>query len=86
MLVLQLGLVLGEHRAREAARSPKRRKSVPLPTPASAATASIVTHAGPQRANSRSAAASTLRRFSAASARSGRLGAEEGEGVGTRSE
>ena len=31
------------------ARSPKRRNSVPLPTPASAATASIVTHAGPQR-------------------------------------
>jgi hypothetical protein len=54
------------------ARSPKRRNRVPLPTPASAATASIVTFAGSQLANSFSAAASTLRRFSAASARSRR--------------
>ena len=42
------------------ARSPKRRKTVPLPTPASAATASIVTHDGPSRSNSRAAASSTL--------------------------
>ena len=64
------------------ARSPKRRKSVPLPTPASAATASIVTFAGPQRANSSSAAASTLRRFSAASARSGRASPKRGRELG----
>ena len=53
------------------ARSPKPRNSVPLPTPASAATASIDTQSGPCSANRRSAAASTLSRLRAASARSG---------------
>jgi len=36
-----------------AAREPKRRNSVPLPTPAAAATSSIETHVAPRSANSR---------------------------------
>ena len=53
---------------------------MPLPTPASAATASIVTFAGSQRANSASAAASTLRRFSRGVGALWALFAEQWEG------
>ncbi len=50
-------------------RSPKRRNTVPLPTSAAAATASIVTPATPCSAISRAAASSSLARLRAASAR-----------------
>lgn len=50
-------------------RSPKRLKTVPLPTFAAAATASIVTPAAPCSATSRAAASSSRARLRAASAR-----------------
>ncbi len=50
-------------------RSPKRRKTVPLPTWAAAATASMVTPATPCSAIRRAAASSSLARLRAASAR-----------------
>ncbi len=51
-------------------RSPKRRKTVPLPTDAAAATASIVTLATPRSSTRRVAASSSRARLRAASARS----------------
>ena len=53
-----------------------------MPTPASAATASIDTVAGSQLANSRSAAASTFSRFARGVGALGALFAEEGEEAG----
>ena len=61
------------------ARSPKRRNSVPLPTPASAAIASIDVQLTPFSANSFSAAARIRRRLRAASARSGGSDADDRE-------
>ncbi len=61
----------------------KRRNTVPLPTPARAATASMVTALTPLRAISSSAAARSASRLRAASARSGGSSSSNGSGMGT---
>ncbi len=63
----------------------KRRNSVPLPTPASEATVSIVTQSTPRVSTSRSAAARMLSRLRAASARSGGGPSAIGRLIGTGS-
>ena len=62
----------------------KRRNTVPLPTPARAATASIVTASTPHWSISSSAATSKASRLRAASLRSGGWSPSSGSGIGTR--
>ena len=64
------------------ARSPKRRNSVPLPTPASAATASIVTLAGPRARTAPPPPRAPCGGSRAASARSGGSAPKRGRAVG----
>ena len=63
----------------------KRRNSVPLPTPASRGTASMVTQSTPRVSTSRSAAARMVSRLRAASARSGGGASASGRLMGTGS-
>ena len=63
----------------------KRRNSVPLPTPASDATVSIVTQSTPRVSTRRSAAARMASRLRAASARSGAGSSASGSSRFTRS-
>ena len=76
-------------RSRTAAISPSRlvnrRKRVPLPTPASRATASIETRSTPSSSTSRDAAARIVSRLRAASARSGGGASARGSSMGTGS-
>ena len=76
-------------KSRTAAISPSRdsnrRKTVPLPTPAAAATASMVTQPTPRSSTSRRAAHSSASRLRAASARStggwSAIGSSSGSGT-----